>query len=135
MDRRTHNRFAKSLFPHIPMGVIDMGNASIDRPERARRYGFRKILGTNDLPPQVEGLLGVDTRGHRAYNHDIVSGFLAASEISPKYAAEILIAHALMDKLSDQMRNSMGSHNRDLFQALLNHQHVEGKKRKTKIRF
>lgn len=112
-----------------------MGNAAIDNPTRAQRYSYRKLLGTNDLPHQVEGLLGVDTRGHRSMNHDIVSGFLAASEISPKYAAEILIAHALMDKLSDQMRNAMGSHNRDLFQALLNHQHVEGKRRKTKIRF
>lgn len=135
MDRRTHNRFTRSLFPHIPMGVIDRGNASIDVPSRARRYSYRKMLGTNELPSHVEGLLGVDTRGHRAQNHDIVSGFLAVSEISPKYAPEILIAHALMDKLSDQMRNSVGSHNRDLFQALLNHQYVEGKKRKTKIRF
>lgn len=112
-----------------------MGNASIDRPDRARRYGFRKVLGTNDLPPQVEGLLGVSTKGHRAYNHDIISGFLAVSEISPKYAAEILIGHAIMDKLSDQMANALGTHNRDVFQALLNHQHVEGKKRKTKIKF
>jgi hypothetical protein len=117
------------------MGVIDLGNAAIDNPRRAQRYGYRKMLGTNELPPQVEGLLGVDTRGHRRYNHDIVSGFLAASEVAPKYAAEILIGHAIMDKLSDMMRDSMGSHNRDLFQALLNHQHVEGKKRKTRIKF
>lgn len=112
-----------------------MGNAAIDNPKRAQRYSYRKMLGTNELPQHVEGLLGVNTRGHRALNHDIVSGFLAVSEISPKHAAEILISHAIMDKLSDQMANSVGTHNRDLFQALLNHQHVEGKKRKTKIKF
>jgi hypothetical protein len=117
------------------MGQIDLGNSAIDSPNRARRYGFRKVLGTNELPPQVEGLLGVETKGHRRYNHDIVSGFLAVSEVAPKYAPEILISHALMDLLSDQMRNAMGSHNRDLFQALLNHQHVEGKKRRTRIKF
>jgi hypothetical protein len=117
------------------MGVIDMGNASIDSPSRAQRYSYRQMLGTNELPKQVEGLLGVDRRGHRQYNHDIVSGFLAVSQVAPKYVPEILIGHALMDLLSDQMRDSMGSHNRDLFQALLNHQHVEGKKRKTKIKF
>ena len=117
------------------MGQIDLGNSAIDAPQRARRYGFRKVLGTNDLPPQVEGLLGVSTKGHRKYNHDIVSGFLAVSEVAPKYASEILISHAIMDKISDMMANSMGTHNRDIFQALLNHQHVEGKKRKQKIKF
>lgn len=112
-----------------------MGNASIDNPSRAQRFNYRQILGTNELPSHVEGLLGVNTRGHRKLNHDIVSGFMAVSQIAPKHAAEILISHAIMDKLSDQMANSVGTHNRDLFQALLNHQHVEGKKRKTKIKF
>lgn len=135
MDRRTHNRFAKSLFPHIPMGAIDMGNASIDNPSRAQRFGFRQVLGTNELPSNVEGLLGVNTKGHRKLNHDIISGFMAVSQVSPKYAAEILISHAIMDKISDMMANSIGTHNRDVFQALLNYQHVEGKKRRTKIKF
>ena len=117
------------------MWAIDRGNASIDNPSRAQRFNYRTMLGTNELPKQVEGLLGVNTKGHRAYNHDIVSGFMALSQVTPKYAAEILIGHAIMDRLSDQMANALGTHNRDVFQALLNHQHVEGKRRKTKIKF
>lgn len=117
------------------MGAIDLGNSAIDNPRRAQRYGYRKMLGTNDLPAPVEGALGVDTRGHRKYNHDIQSGFMAVGEVAPKHAAEIFIGHMLADKLSDQLRNSVGSDRRDLFEALVNIQHMDARRRKTKIRF
>jgi hypothetical protein len=118
------------------MGHIDMGNASIDNPSRAKRYSYRKLLGTNELPSNVEGMLGVDVRGHRRYNHDIVSGFLAASEVSPKHAGEIFLGHMLADKLSDQLRNSVGSGRRDLFETLVDIQHTDAaNRRKQRIRF
>jgi hypothetical protein len=117
------------------MGAIDLGNASIDNPRRSQRYAYRKMMGTNDLPAQVEGALGVDTRGHRKMNHDIQSGFMAVGEVAPKYAAEIFIGHMIADKLSDQLRNSVGSDRRDLFEALVNIQHMDARRRKQRIRF
>ena len=136
MDRVFHNRFTKSLFPHIPMGMIDLGNAAIDNPRRSQRYTYRKMLGTNELPKPIEGMLGVDTRGHRKYNHDIQSGFLAVGEVAPKFVPEIFIGHMLADKLSDQMRDVLGSDRRDLFAALVNIQHMDAnRRRKRKIRF
>lgn len=116
--------------------MIDLGNSAIDNPKRSQRYTYRKMMGTNELPAPVEGALGVDTRGHRRYNHDIASGFMAVGEVAPKYAAEIFIGHMIADKLSDQMRNSIGSDRRDLFEALVNIQHMDAnRRRKQKIRF
>src|SRR5215210_4023419 len=120
MDRRSHNRFCKTLFPHLKMSTIDNANSAIDNPSRLQRYRYRKFFGSNELPHPIQGALGVDARGHRRYNHDLVGGFLACFEIDPKHAMELFMSHIILDRISDNIRNTAGSDKRDLIQSLMN---------------
>ena len=71
-------------------------------------------LGDNFMDLQKGGGL------HRNYNHDPYIGLAKAMKINPQHGFEIYMSHLLMDRLSNMIRDSVGTDNRDIQEIILN---------------
>lgn len=57
---------------------------------------------------------------HRKYNHDPIMGLTKALAIDPVNGPDIYFSHIIMDKMSNIMRDSLGTSNRDIAEIMFN---------------
>lgn len=113
MRRETHNQWAKMLLgDNVKMKTIDAVNGAIDNPTKQDKI-FRNLYNANEFD-----FLGLLEKGsHRQYNHDPLYGMMKALSIDPNHGVEAYLAHAMLDRLSNDMRISMGSDKRDILEV------------------
>lgn len=118
MQRRTHNSFAKFYLGEnreVKMKDIDAINGAIDSPTRMDK-NFTRLFDLQEF--DVAGL--TEKGSHRNYNHDLVGGLTKALAIDPVNGFDIYMAHILMDKTSNIMREALGSDNKAIAEVIFN---------------
>lgn len=117
MQRKTHNSFSRFYLGdrNVKMKDIDRINAAIDNPT-----SFDKSF-TNLFNLQEFDFAGLTEKGsHRNYNHDPIMGLTKALAIDPVNGFDIYMAHVMMDKTSNIMRESLGNDNKAIAEILFN---------------
>lgn len=115
MRRHTHNRFARMITGHnVKVKDIDKINGVIDKPTKFDKE-FQDMFGVTN-----QDYFGITGKAkHREYGHNIF-GMANAMSMNPEYGAEIFISHQLLDKMSNIIRDSLGTDNRDFAEILFN---------------
>lgn len=95
------------------MKTIDAVNGAIDSPTKQDKI-LRNLYNAKDFD-----FLGLLEKGsHRQVNHDPVSGIIKAVSIDPVHGMDIYMAHAMLDKLSNELRDVWGTDKRDMLEIL-----------------
>jgi hypothetical protein len=108
------------LFPHISFKIIDETNRAIDSPDKK----MLALQQSGVIDPRVMDIFKLGKQGHRKYNHSVPSAFLSAYQISPRYAADLAIAHLLADRMGNYMHDSIGTESKEVVEALINKQYA-----------
>lgn len=95
------------------MKDIDKINGAIDNPTKMDK-SFTSLYDVAEF--DVAGL--TEKGSHRNYNHDLLGGLTKALAIDPVNGFEIYTAHVLADSMSNIMRQTMGTSNRDIAEVL-----------------
>ncbi|MGN6707876.1 MAG: hypothetical protein ACTHKF_00815, partial [Candidatus Nitrosocosmicus sp.] len=93
---------------------IDKIHSIIDKPSKLDKE-FQDSFGLGNMD-----FLGITNNAkHREYGHDIF-GMINAMNANPQYGAEIYMSHIVLDKMSNIIRDSLGTDNRDMAEILFN---------------
>jgi hypothetical protein len=104
------------LFPHIPVGIIEKVNRSIDNPDKK----MVALQTSGIIDPKMLDLFGLTGHGHRRYNHSVPSAFMAAYMVNPEHAADIAMSHLIADKMSNYLHDSVGPDEKDIYEGMIN---------------
>lgn len=99
----------------VKMKDIDIINGTIDKPSKVDKE-FQDSLGLVN-----EDFLGLQNNAtHRKYGHDPVLGLAKAMQMNNEYGWQIYMSHLMLDQMSNVVRDSLGSENRDIAEVLFN---------------
>lgn len=118
MKRQTHTNFSKFYLGEnrqIKVKDIDRIHGAIDSPTKMDK-NFTNLFGLQEF--DMAGL--TEKASHRKYNHDPIMGLTKALAIDPDNGPDVYFSHILMDKMSNIMRDSLGTSNRDIAEILFN---------------
>lgn len=93
---------------------IDRINGIIDRPSAIDK-DFMDTF--RDINSDIFGLY--ENGSHRNYNHDLL-GAIKAISADPDNGFQVYMSHIMLDKMSNMLRDSFGTDNRDVAEILFN---------------
>lgn len=124
--RQSHDRFTSMMFPGINHSLVKSVNHQIDSPRLWQQY----MNSMQNKSYKAQGIknpydiFGIAQRGHRKYNHDILTGMLLGSVeankrgLPPSQGILSAFGHYAADNFSNQLVNKMGVEGRNIYEAL-----------------
>lgn len=118
-----HFMLTRGFFPHLPARDIFRTNHAIDNANfasqamnravnsRYKQYGIRSPMD----------IFNLSRGGHRAYNHDMMTGMITAYSAAGTNGLYAMLGHYFADSFSNILLENMGSTGRNLFETLLLH--------------
>ena len=122
-DPWAHFMITRNMFPHLPARDIFRTNRAIDNASlssiamnravnsRYKQYGIKSPMD----------IFNLSKGGHRAYNHDMMTGMITAYSAAGTNGLYAMLGHYFADSFSNILLENMGSTGRNLFETLLLH--------------
>lgn len=124
----THLKFTRGLFPFIDPRLIKSVDHQIDNPTMWQHY-LNTMQNTryrnNGFMKNPYDIFNLTGGGHRAYNHDVLTGSLVGMVqarkmgLPPMQGIVSAFSHYATDALSNKMVQHLGVEGRNIFEAVM----------------
>jgi hypothetical protein len=132
MNSRSHENFAKLMYPHMTFKQIQKINSIVDSPSKKSKLFADSMNFLQTVEPRTKGKgkrysnrFDVFNLGqgavHRRVNHDpVTASIMGLLEYGPSALPAIQL-HLMLDAISDNMKKDFGRSGRDLREAQMNY--------------